>query len=262
MSSFCVSNDGNLLCCDEENSSVCLVGADDSLKGKWKLPFKPQVVCTWKTDQILVAGDGTLASLDKDGKVVKSVDLKKVLPAEKAPAKAASAAAAFSYVSAVTADGNDVFVSVRINTGFAFYRFDANLENPKQIVRGISGCCGQCDIKAKNGKLYHAANCEFQVVTYDRDGKKLSGFGKESRTEVAGFVQCCNPMNIWVGNNGEVFTGEATASRIKRFSADGKMLELLGTSTVAGGCRRVAFDISRMAPKLTCWIRTRITSTF
>jgi hypothetical protein len=148
---------------------------------------------------------------------------------------------------AVTA--KDVFVSLPQQTGYGYsiHRLTHDLDDPTTVINSISGCCGQLDIQSDGEHLIVAENTAFQVRFYDRDGKKLSGFGSRDRNKADGFGSCCNPMNIRCCSNGEILTAESSIGHIKRFSAEGEFLGFVGTASIGGGCKHVAigFDSKR-----------------
>jgi hypothetical protein len=51
-------------------------------------------------------------------------------------------------------------------------------------------------------------------------------------------------MNLRFASDGTVYTSEASLGRIKRFSADGKFLGLVGTADIVPGCKHVAIGAS------------------
>ncbi|MEQ1830737.1 MAG: hypothetical protein ABL921_32600, partial [Pirellula sp.] len=148
---------------------------------------------------------------------------------------------------AVTSD--DVFVSLPQTTGYGYsiFRMNHELDEATSVVKSVSGCCGQLDIQTDGKHLIIAENTAFQVGYYDRDGKRLSGFGSRDRTKTDGFGSCCNPMNVRCCDNGEILTAESSIGDIKRFSSDGKFLGLVGRASIGGGCKHVAigFDAKR-----------------
>jgi hypothetical protein len=148
---------------------------------------------------------------------------------------------------AVTRD--DVFVSLPSAQGFgyAIWRLNHDLSEPKEVIPTASGCCGQLDIQSDGDNLVLAANTQFQVIRYDRDGNQIAAFGEKNRGSDAGFGSCCNPMNVRCCDNGEILTAESSIGHIKRFSADGEYLGRVGTAKIGGGCKHVAvsYDSSR-----------------
>ncbi len=149
----------------------------------------------------------------------------------------------------LTATEDDDFVSSPMLTGFGYgiWRLDHNLENAKVILNDVHGCCGQLDIQTDGENLLVAENTKFQVGFYDRDGKRLNGWGKRSGNDDEGFGSCCNPMNVRCCSNGDILTAESSIGHIKRFSQAGEYLGFVGTAKVAGGCKHVAigFDPKR-----------------
>ena len=157
--------------------------------------------------------------------------------------------ARWASATGITATDDDVFVSCPMLTGFGYgiWRLDHELANSKLIMNDVSGCCGQLDIQTDGENLLVAENTKFQVGFYDRDGKRLNGWGKRSRNDDEGFGSCCNPMNVRCCSNGEILTAESSIGHIKRFSQAGEYLGFVGTAKVAGGCKHVAigFDAER-----------------
>lgn len=155
----------------------------------------------------------------------------------------------FASATGLAATDEDVFVSCPMMTGFGYgiWRLNHDLTEPKLVMNDVHGCCGQLDIQTDGENLLVAENTKFQVGFYDRDGKRLNGWGKRSRNDDEGFGSCCNPMNVRCCSNGEILTAESSIGHIKRFSQAGEFLGFVGTAKVAGGCKHVAigFDQTR-----------------
>lgn len=126
--------------------------------------------------------------------------------------------------------------------GYDVIRCDFDFQNPKRVLTGLRGCCGQMDIQALGERLVVAENTRFQVALHDPDGKPLTAFGGRDRTGGAGFGSCCNPMNVRCCSNGEILTAESSIGDIKRFSAEGQLLAYIGRAKISGGCKHVAID--------------------
>ncbi len=160
-----------------------------------------------------------------------------------------SAMARLMRSTGIAVSKEDVYVSLPMAAGYGYgiWRMNHDLEEPKLVVEDVGGCCGQLDIQSDGEHLLIAENTAFQVGFYDRDGKRLNGWGKRGRNEPDGFGSCCNPMNVRCCSNGEILTAESSIGDIKRFSADGEFLGLVGRASVGGGCKHVAlgWDSSR-----------------
>ena len=150
-------------------------------------------------------------------------------------------------VNALGASDKDVFIASGVVKGYGYgiWRTNHDFEGGEQIVTGLSGCCGQMDIRCCDESVFVAENSRKRVLQYDRDGKKLGQFGEGARngTEGAGFGGCCNPMNLCFGSGGEVFTAESEGY-IKRFTKEGSFLGVVGQAKVSGGCKNVAIGVS------------------
>lgn len=147
---------------------------------------------------------------------------------------------------------DDIFVAVSSLKGYGYdvWRMDHDFYNPKLLVEGLRGCCGQMDIQSHQGELYVAENSRHRVVRYDRDGKELASWGKSDRSGKDGFEGCCNPMNLRFGQNGEVLTAESGCGAVKRYSPDGEYLGLVGNADLVGGCKHVAIAASPDASRI------------
>lgn len=232
LSNFCMNADGDLLVCDESSSVVRVITPKDELKATWKMPFKPQVICTRSDGTAVVAGSGKVAIVGKDGKVTNTADI--------------PAASKYSSAAGVAAMGDDVFVcAYGGRTGFTVYRFNSKLGGCKEIVKGLRGCCGQQDITSDGKSLYVAECGRHRVVKYDRNGKMISSFGKRDRTGLEGFAGCCEPKNLCFGPDGDLYTGSSANARIKRYTPDGKFVGVVGSPKSTRGCLRVTLAINK-----------------
>jgi hypothetical protein len=152
-------------------------------------------------------------------------------------------------VNGIAATEKDVYIACGelVGYGFAIWRMDADLTNPTRVLGPVSGCCGQMDIQASGDHFYLSENTKKRVAQYDRDGKLASAFGKSGReSDGLSFGGCCNPMNCRVCASGDIITAESEGI-VKRFSATGEFLGLVGYAKLTGGCKNVAVAAS---PKL------------
>ncbi len=154
--------------------------------------------------------------------------------------------AARRAVTGIAPGRRDLFVACRSlkGVGYEVWRMDRDFAHPKRIVERLSGCCGQMDIQTHGGDLFVAKNTAFQVARYDREGKQIVAWGSKDRKGVDGFGSCCNPMNICFDNAGNLYTSESNLGRIKCFTPDGKLLNLIGTAEIGTGCKRVTVAVS------------------
>ena len=149
-------------------------------------------------------------------------------------------------ISAVAVGEKDVFIACPMAQGFGFaiWRTDRSFGEGRLIAEGLRGCCGQMDIQARGEHVFVAENARKRVVVYDRDGKQSAAWGESQRGGLEGFGSCCNPMNLRFNPAGELITSEASLGRLKRYTPEGRLLGLVGTATVEGGCKNVAVDLS------------------
>lgn len=148
-------------------------------------------------------------------------------------------------ITGMAVSDRDVFLACRSakGYGYAVWRTDRDFGNPKKIVENLAGCCGQMDIQAQGAELWVAHNARHKVEHYDRDGKKLSSFGKTDRTNADGFGGCCEPKNLRFAPNGDLLACESgPPTCVKRFTAAGKFLGVAVLAPWNSGCVRVTTE--------------------
>jgi hypothetical protein len=204
---------------------------------------------------IYTGGEGRLAKLDRTGKVLKEAKMPENAQVPQSAQRRASTRP--QQISGIANSGKSLFVA--FGTGWSLssksklFRFDLDLENPKLLDEGLRGCCQRCDIAAHDGVVYVAENSAHRVVLYDVEGKVQDKWGERSRTELAGFGSCCNPMNLAFDARGALYTAESGLGRVKCYTTAGKLLGLVGYVGVerfsaAGGlaasCSNIAIAVS------------------
>lgn len=147
-------------------------------------------------------------------------------------------------VASISSDGEVVFVACGMPTGYGYsvWKLTPDFADGKEIVSGLSGCCGQMDVQANADGVFVAENSRKRVRRFDADGESVCDWGKSSEG-IDGFGSCCNPMNLAFGTNGSVYTAEDTTGRIKRYSNDGKLLSVVGAADVVPGCKKVSIGV-------------------
>lgn len=147
-------------------------------------------------------------------------------------------------VASISSDGEAVFVACGMPAGYGYavWKLTPDFAGGKEIVSGLSGCCGQMDVQANADGVFVAENSRKRVRRFDADGESVCDWGKSSEG-IDGFGSCCNPMNLAFGTNGSVYTAEDTTGRIKRYSNDGKLLSVVGAADVVPGCKKVSIGV-------------------
>ena len=154
--------------------------------------------------------------------------------------------AAQARVASISASTDEVFFTCSSSTGNGFdvWRTDDQFGKAKKIGESLRGCCGQMDVQANDNGIYVAENTRHRVRGFTRDGKQVLEFGSRERGREDAFEGCCNPMNVAFGDDGSVYTAESGSGRIKRFTADGKFMELVGQVELVPGCKKVSIAVS------------------
>lgn len=271
LKNFCLNAEGNILACyapqEKKNAAgIRVYSPKGELLKTLPLEIKPGAICVAKDGSIFVAGDGKVLRLDASGKVLASAispvanepvtvtkEIEDMVRQSGRPLKEelermkASLERRRADVTGLAVTEEDVFMAVGAPSDFTYrvYRFDHGLANPKLVVGKLRGCCGQMDIQARDGKLWIPHNARHTIESRDRDGKQLTKFGKAGKVKAADFGGCCEPKNLRVLPNGDILAAESgPPTCIKRFSADGKFIEVLAVTKEEGDCVRVTVEVS------------------
>jgi hypothetical protein len=275
LKNFCLNAEGNILACfapqdTQDTPGLRVYSPKGELLKTLALEIKPCAVCVAKDGSIFVAGEGKVLKLDAAGKVLATVPspvaAQPVILSKEVEEMVAEMAKETKRpfqaeldnmkqnlerrradVTGLAVTEQDVFMAVGAPTDFTYrvYRLDHALQNPKLVVEKLRGCCGQMDVQAHDGKLWVPHNARHQVQSFDREGKELTKFGKAGKVKAADFGGCCEPKNLRVLPNGEILVAESgPPTCIKRFSADGKFIEVLALLQESGDCVRVTVEVS------------------
>jgi sugar lactone lactonase YvrE len=275
---YCLDREGNILACcggdyvryemepGKETAKEVAVKVPAEIQiyspeGKklnsWPMPTKPQAICVHTDGTVFVGGGGKVHKLNATGKVLASIPsptLAMAVPNQSAATSDQEALNRQKYleqrkqdITGMAVTDQDVFVACPSTTDFSFcvFRLDHQLQNPKLIVKGLRGCCGQMDIQARDGKLWIPHNAKHRVECFDREGKELASFGRTDRKAADGFGGCCEPKNLRLLPSGEILAAESgPPTCIKRFSPEGKFLGVVGLPNFKSDCVRVSVEAS------------------
>jgi hypothetical protein len=149
------------------------------------------------------------------------------------------------YINAVAVSDKELFIvcGETKGWGYAVWRMDHQFAEPKQVLSGLGGCCGQMDICCEGDNILVAENTLKKFARYNRDGKSLGKWGKPGDKDMSCFGGCCNPMNLRAGAKGDIFTAESEGY-VKRFSHTGEFVGVVGKVQISGGCKNVAIAMS------------------
>ncbi len=143
--------------------------------------------------------------------------------------------------------GDKDLFAVCTGSGYTYnvWRMTHDFQQPKRILTGLSGCCGQLDCQTLDGNLWLAVNTRHKVCCYDRDGNKLSEFGKNDAKAADGFGGCCEPKNLRFAKDGQYIYCAQSGPPVcvRRYTLDGKFLDVVCFPIYDTGCVRVSVDV-------------------
>jgi len=148
-------------------------------------------------------------------------------------------------INAISSSGKYIFCTAPASKGYGYsvWRTDMDFSNPKRIVDGLSGCCGQMDIQCCGDDIVVAENSRKRVVRYNSDGKEVSSWGKGSRDgEGDTFGSCCNPMNTRAVGD-KLYVSDSDG-RVRMFTLDGTYTAEIGKADVQPGCKSSIVDVA------------------
>lgn len=222
---------GNLLACDGDARQIKVIDASGKMVSTIDLDFQPEAIDVAGDGTIYCGGQGRLAKLSAEGRVLRQIDLPKKETAEEERAFGPWRDRA-NRVSGVGVTARDVFLAYgagwSLRSRSKLFRLDRNLEDLTLIAEDLRGCCQRCDIAARGETIYVAENARYRVVSFDREGNELGHFGGKSRKDLEGFGSCCNPMNLDFDADGNLYTSESGIGRVKQYTADGRFRTLVG----------------------------------
>ena len=246
---------GNLLATDSQERVIKVISPEGKQIAKVELPFGPEAIDVAPDGTLYCGGQGKLAKLDAKGTILETVDVPTNVASGTGPRMRGRGMP--NRVSGIAVSDTAVFVA--FGTGWStgskskLFRFDRELGSPKLLAEGLRCCCQRCDIVCRDGVVYLAENTVHRVVQYDREGKVLGKWGQRSRTSLDGFGACCNPMNLCFVPDGTLYTSESGMGRVKRYTADGEFLGLVGyvsttrfsrASGLAASCSNIAIAVT------------------
>jgi sugar lactone lactonase YvrE len=229
---FSMMPSGDLLSVDRADRALRVIAPGDRLKAKIAVPFVPYSAIALADGTFLVAGGGQVAILDKRGQVKASGKIA-VPPRVMLP-----------HTPGLAVTDDYVFLTATGNSGFSLWRYDRNLQNGKELMKSLRGCCSLLDIASDGTYVYVAENARHHVIKCDLDGNRVSEFGKYNVNTLEEFGGCCEPKNIFPAADGGIYTSESYNCRIKYYAPDGSCT-LIGFAAQTRGCEQVCVAVSR-----------------
>lgn len=149
-------------------------------------------------------------------------------------------------VASLSAVDDKVYVacSASVGYGYSVWSIEDDLSAGEEIISDLRGCCGQMDVQVNGKGIYVAENSRDRVVCFDHQGEEITHWGHSAREGIRGFGSCCNPMNVAFGPESTVYTAESGTGRIKQYTADGQLLQVIGSADLVPGCKKVSIGVS------------------
>jgi hypothetical protein len=206
----------------------------------------PKMIHGCEDGTVYVGGPGKLGRFSPEGELLQMVETSTVIEGIYKNA----------HISGVTA--NEKYFFVAFGDGFSLratediVRFNRDFSQPKLIVQQQFGCCSHLDLDTQGDLLLIAENSRHRVNRVSFEGDKQDTWGQRDRENLAGFAACCNPVNFDFGPNGVLYTAESGVGRIKKYSADGKYLGMVGYVDTT------EFDRGSRLASMSCYIPVEV----
>jgi len=183
---------------------------------------EPGMVHATPDGEIYVAGHGSMTRYDETGNELGRFPFDSIEDGRFAE----------DHASGITVDEDHVFLAFgngrSLRATESIVRFDRDFSNPVLVVEQQFGCCAHIDLDVRDGELLVAENSRHRVNRFSFDGELIERWGRRDRNSIAGFEACCNPVNFDFAPNGTLYTAESGVGRVKRYSAKGDFLGLVG----------------------------------
>ncbi|MCO6046694.1 hypothetical protein NG895_22590 [Aeoliella sp. ICT_H6.2] len=149
-------------------------------------------------------------------------------------------------VASISAVDDQVYIacSAAVGYGYSVWAISDDFASGEEIIGDLRGCCGQMDVQVNDHGIYVAENSRDRVVCFDHKGEEVTHWGHSAREGIRGFGSCCNPMNVAFGPEHTVYTAESGTGRIKQYTSDGQLLQVVGSADLVPGCKKVSIGVS------------------
>jgi streptogramin lyase len=107
-------------------------------------------------------------------------------------------------------------------------------------MKGLLIPNGVVDFSVDGAGIVHTANPgKHRVERYTLEGELLGHIGRFDGIDPAGFPGCCNPTNVSLGPQGQVFVTEKAGPRVKVLAADGQLVAVIATNVFDPNCKNM-----------------------
>ena len=221
------------------DGDVRTFGPDGKLLRRWKAPDGAMAIAAGPDGRILLGRPGRVESFDASGAALGGFDTG-------APGRPAA-------VTALKAQGGEILAAD--GSARLIRRHDAAGKPLGEIgTQNFTKCFilpnRSLDFGIlPDGTVIAGDSGRHLVTAWARDGAPRGSFGKFGMRDPADFTGCCNPVNIAMGPEGTIITGEKAPARVKVYAQGSRLLALIGPEN---------FDQSNSALPVACDGKGRI----
>jgi sugar lactone lactonase YvrE len=107
-------------------------------------------------------------------------------------------------------------------------------------MRGFNIPNGTLDFAIDSEGIIHACNPgKHRVERYTSEGELLGHIGRFDGRDPEGFPGCCNPTNVTVSPQGQIYVTEKAGPRAKVLDSEGKLISVIATEVFDPNCKNM-----------------------
>jgi len=114
-------------------------------------------------------------------------------------------------------------------------------------MKGFNIPNGSLDFSVDRQSVIHACNPgKHRVERYTLDGELLGHIGRFDGRDPQGFQGCCNPTNVAVADEGNIYVTEKAGPRAKVLDRSGNLVAVIASDVFHPGCKNMDVTVDSL----------------